>query len=1037
MKRFTRFGWLAVLVLLLDCVSSNPAPTALSTLSSLQVQKLNKYAEATVRYFTSAEANNKEVGFTHAFFGTGKFQVYRNGQWQEENWDLTRGYGSHVNINEVTLRFLSLAAAYKMGWLRYLPQNDQYAESWGQILTGLQTLRTMQTLGDHRQFDEGHFHRSYLTTITRDGQYDVDRHAYEIIRPEREDMQSSDDNALPFMNLLVLEGLASDPRVAIPDRDEIINLSREIRGAIDLQGFIVGDAIAHAIENGVPSRLVWDRVSAEGAIILAALLLSDQITEGRFEQLALSLKNSAVGWTSFYQGIIDIGKPSYHAAMFIHGLRAIHGMPVTAEEFSGLNYFVTSTEPVLEAQMDFAQHYGYSALGSQVMTQELYGIPLYEMNGEQVRFPGNESKKMPIPRESLSRATGPHAWLVPLQRWRYLDQDDINRVFDWVARYESEFFHAGSDTQLGWEAAIPWTPNDTTYAWKASDGTWRYTDWGRPYEALNAAYIVLSIFDALNPDAPLASYNVEANRLQRIAFYLDNNGTWPVPPAVRNVDPSWCGQKIAFVSDRDGNWEIYTMNSDFTNQTRLTYNSADDISPGWSSDCQKIAFVSNRDGVYKIYVMNANGTNQNPITGNISLCDSDLPRLPTWSSPTWSPDSNWIAFTGEEGHTSGGDPCRGNIYRVHPDGTGIERKTGDPGGNSNDVEPAWPPLGDKIVYSTNRSGKYGLAWMDAETGQGSGFGNIITSGSLCPPGYELRHGQPSWSPDGQYIAFGDMCLGKIHTIKPDRTSDRILTEGFNPDWSSDGQRIVYDTGSEIRIISLPTPEVFRVTREGNIHAAGAFYCGLGSPGQVTPPAAPCYNVGNADIAERIDTSEPVTFGDVLEIDPQHPEQYRKVRELMSTLVAGVVSLAPGFALANRPEELTERVIDNRRPLIQRGLLSSLLQPQIPSSHWTISTLTHPPTSRISLAQVSEVVERWQKQAQNPTTRPLLALMGRVPVKAATENGPIQPGDLLVSSSTPGHVMRCSDPKECEGAVIGKALAPLETGTGLILMLVMR
>jgi hypothetical protein len=64
-------------------------------------------------------------------------------------------------------------------------------------------------------------------------------------------------------------------------------------------------------------------------------------------------------------------------------------------------------------------------------------------------------------------------------------------------------------------------------------------------------------------------------------------------------------------------------------------------------------------------------------------------------------------------------------------------------------------------------------------------------------------------------------------------------------------------------------------------------------------------------------------------------------------------------------------------------------------------------------------------------------MGRVKVKATTENGPIQPGDLLVSASTPGYVMRCSDPKECEGAIIGKALEPLEQGAGLILMLVMR
>jgi hypothetical protein len=78
-----------------------------------------------------------------------------------------------------------------------------------------------------------------------------------------------------------------------------------------------------------------------------------------------------------------------------------------------------------------------------------------------------------------------------------------------------------SDADLGWEAAIPWEPKDRTYAWRASDGTWRYTDWGRPYEALNSAYTLLSIFDALNPDAPLASYNIEAEKIKYIARYFD------------------------------------------------------------------------------------------------------------------------------------------------------------------------------------------------------------------------------------------------------------------------------------------------------------------------------------------------------------------------------------------------------------------------------------------------------------------------------------------------------------------------------------
>ena len=65
----------------------------------------------------------------------------------------------------------------------------------------------------------------------------------------------------------------------------------------------------------------------------------------------------------------------------------------------------------------------------------------------------------------------------------------------------------------------------------------------------------------------------------------------------------------------------------------------------------------------------------------------------------------------------------------------------------------------------------------------------------------------------------------------------------------------------------------------------------------------------------------------------------------------------------------------------------------------------------------------------------LAVMGVVPVKVTAENGPIQLGDLLSSSSTPGHAMRAGvDPEP--GTIIGKALEPWEMGSGVIQMLVM-
>lgn len=197
-------------------------------LSVDQELKLGQYASATVRYFTSSESNNKLTGFTHAFFAPGDAGQWRDciaiGNCTVGTTALTREYGSHVNMNEVTLRLLSLAVAYKMNWLTYLPKSRRYAESWGQIQIALQSIDRIQTSGNPMHFSQGHFHRTYLTAITRDNVKGTDRTVSETVRPGHENVQSSDDNALPYLNLLLLEGLALDASINLPDRNIIIPL---------------------------------------------------------------------------------------------------------------------------------------------------------------------------------------------------------------------------------------------------------------------------------------------------------------------------------------------------------------------------------------------------------------------------------------------------------------------------------------------------------------------------------------------------------------------------------------------------------------------------------------------------------------------------------------------------------------------------------------------------------------------------------------------------------------------------------------------
>ncbi len=76
------------------------------------------------------------------------------------------------------------------------------------------------------------------------------------------------------------------------------------------------------------------------------------------------------------------------------------------------------------------------------------------------------------------------------------------------------------------------------------------------------------------------------------------------------------GSRIAFYSGRDGNFEIYVMNADGTNPTRVTNDPAQDRHPAWSDDGLRIVFTTDRDGNDEIYAMNADGTRLTRLTND-------------------------------------------------------------------------------------------------------------------------------------------------------------------------------------------------------------------------------------------------------------------------------------------------------------------------------------------------------------------------------------------------------------------------------------
>src|SRR6267378_1968085 len=191
------------------------------------------------------------------------------------------------------------------------------------------------------------------------------------------------------------------------------------------------------------------------------------------------------------------------------------------------------------------------------------------------------------------------------------------------------------------------------------------------------------------PTAPrMAANTATGNADGRIAFANheifvmgeDGSGvTQLTQPAIsHDDDPVWSpdGTRIAFRSTRESPYyDIYVMNADGTGVTQLTNAPGSDITPTWAPACDRLAFVTNRDGNYEIYVMNPDGTGVTRLTTNTAV-DQD---------PAWSPDGSRIAFASSRDGNS-------EIYVMNADGMGATRLTNDPG---RDGTPAWSPDGSR------------------------------------------------------------------------------------------------------------------------------------------------------------------------------------------------------------------------------------------------------------------------------------------------------------------------------------------------------
>ncbi len=270
-----------------------------------------------------------------------------------------------------------------------------------------------------------------------------------------------------------------------------------------------------------------------------------------------------------------------------------------------------------------------------------------------------------------------------------------------------------------------------------------------------------------------------SDRRNRQIYVMDPDGSHVQPLTGQppgtisyNAFAAWSPdrQKIAFMSHRDGDFEIYVMAADGSDVQRLTRHRGVDGYPVWSPDGNQIAFVRDTDPPatgplwpprsQSIYVMGSDGSNVQRLT-----------EFTTGGYTSWSPDGERIAF---EGNFDG----IWEIYVMHSDGSNVQRLTHTPVRDAASVAPEWSPDGQKIVFDSTRDGNFEIYVIDAD---GSNVQRLTYNDKV--------DARTAWSPDGQRIVFHSSREGNsgIYVMDADGGNVERLTsnnhfDGRHPDW---------------------------------------------------------------------------------------------------------------------------------------------------------------------------------------------------------------------------------------------------------------
>ncbi|MEP7149179.1 MAG: tetratricopeptide repeat protein [Acidobacteriota bacterium] len=323
-----------------------------------------------------------------------------------------------------------------------------------------------------------------------------------------------------------------------------------------------------------------------------------------------------------------------------------------------------------------------------------------------------------------------------------------------------------------------------------------------------------------SPDETKVLFFKEGDKTSIYLANADGSNEFALPFSAGSFDWSHDGKRIVYqtrINADDSDIFVYTLETGKSED--VSKNPSFDADPSFSPDGKQIAFASLRDGNAEIYLMNSDGTDVRRLTNH-----------PAWEShPLFSPDGTQIAFNADRENDSG------NTFLMNLDGSGVRRltnwKSGDyvvPGG--------WSADGTQIVFSSEREGgddvfvtsaevfhPHKLAGEDrnvkfpsyspdgrlvlyaAEMGDNGGelrTFNVETRVETVLSKTTIADTAPSFSPDGEQIVFQDRIgsNAEICLIKADGTGLVNLTNNpsrdADPSFSPDGTKIVFATNRD-------------------------------------------------------------------------------------------------------------------------------------------------------------------------------------------------------------------------------------------------